>query len=158
MLDRCRIIDLPRIAQSSGSLTFLEQKKHVPFDIKRVYYVYDLKSGLPRGGHAHYESEELAIAIRGSFNIRLDDGTDTATYTLKDNCYGLYMPGLVWRVFEDFSADAAYLILSSELYDGDNYVHDYDEFVALAARGDHQAHRRLATRTPPSEGKFHAQQ
>lgn len=148
MLNRCRIIQLPRIAQASGCLTYIEQMKHVPFEVKRVYYVYDLKTKLPRGGHAHYESEEFAIAIRGGFNVHLDDGRNTATYALTDNCYGLYMPGLVWRVFDDFSADAAYLILSSVLYDSNNYVRDYDEFVTLAARGDHQVNRHV---TPQPE-------
>lgn len=130
MIDNCRLIDLPRIDSKGGSLTFVENDKHIPFQIRRVYFVYDLTQNAERGGHAHRVSEELAIAISGSFDVLLDDGFKKRKFTLNRRDQGLYMPGLIWRTFYNFSDDAAYLNLSSVPYDPQNYLTNYDEFIS----------------------------
>jgi dTDP-4-dehydrorhamnose 3,5-epimerase-like enzyme len=129
-LDECRIIDLPRIQDPRGNLTFIEGGHHLPFEIARVYYLYDVPGGESRGGHAHRELEQFVIAMSGSFDVVLDDGTDRRTVSLNRSYYGLYMPRMVWRELVNFSSGSVCTVLASRPYEEEDYFRDYDEFVA----------------------------
>ncbi|NHN60118.1 MULTISPECIES: FdtA/QdtA family cupin domain-containing protein [Halorussus] len=124
-----RQIDLPKVADERGNLTFIEQNDHIPFGIKRVYYLYDIPGGESRGGHAHRELEQFIIAANGSFDLVLDDGTDRERIHLNRSYYGIYMPAGVWRELENFSSGSVCLVLASEHYDEDDYIRDYEAFV-----------------------------
>ena len=127
-IDRCKIIDFPKISDPRGDLTFIEQEKDVPFDIKRVYYIYDVSSGSKRGGHAHKTSEEVIIPISGSFDVKLDDGFKKVAILLNRPYFGLYIAPWVWRVIENFSSNSVALILASTLYNESDYVRNYKVF------------------------------
>jgi len=129
MLKKCKIIDFPKIKDVRGNLTFIEQNGHVPFELKRVYYIYDVPSGETRGGHAHKELEQVIISLSGSFDVVLDDGYDRETFTLNRPHYGLYIYPGVWREMENFSSNSVGLVLASTLFDESDYIRDYDEFV-----------------------------
>jgi len=128
-LEKCKIIELPKIYDSRGNLTFIEEKKHIPFEIKRVYYLYDVPSGAIRGGHAHKRLQQLIIAVSGSFDVILDDGYTRKRFHLNRPYYGLYIPTMVWRELDNFSAGAVCLVLASEYYDEDDYIRDYEVFL-----------------------------
>jgi hypothetical protein len=132
-LDDCRIIDLPRITDPRGNLTFIEGLRHLPFDIARVYYLYDVPGGESRGGHAHRQLEQFVIAMSGSFDVVLDDGTARRTVSLNRSYYGLYMPRMIWRELVNFSSGSVCTVLASRPYEEEDYFRDYDEFVAAAA-------------------------
>jgi hypothetical protein len=125
----CRIVDLPRITDPRGNLTFLEGDAHVPFPIARVYYLYDVPGGESRGGHAHRELQQLIIAAAGSFDVLVDDGTETARYHLNRSYYGLLVPRLTWRELGNFSTGSVCLVLASQRYEEDDYFRDYDDFL-----------------------------
>lgn len=129
-----RIIDLPRIPDQRGNLTFVEAARHVPFDIKRVYYLYDVPGGASRGGHGHKALHQLIIAMAGSFDVILDDGSDAEKFSLNRSYYGLYIPPMRWRELENFSSGAVCLVLASEVYEEDDYFRDYNEFLDAAAQ------------------------
>jgi dTDP-4-dehydrorhamnose 3,5-epimerase-like enzyme len=131
-LDECRIIDLPRIQDPRGNLTFIEGENHVPFDIARVYYLYDVPGGESRGGHAHRQLEQFIIAMSGSFDVVLDDGGERRTVSLNRSYYGLYMPRMIWRELVNFSSGSVCTVLASRPYEEEDYYRDYDEFVAAA--------------------------
>ena len=124
-----KIIDLPRIYDPRGNLTVVEQLKEVPFDIKRVYWTYDVPGGESRGGHAHKKSQSFIIAVSGSFTVRLDDGHKHETYHLNHPYQGLLINTGVWRTLEDFSSGAVCLALASELFDENDYIREYDDFI-----------------------------
>lgn len=125
-----KIIVLPKHIDPRGNLTVAEQMKNVPFDIARVYWTYDIPSGERRGGHAHRTCEEIIIAVSGSFDVTLDDGHGgKETHHLNHPYQGLYVGTGVWRTLEDFSSGAVCLVLASELFDEDEYIYDYDEFL-----------------------------
>ena len=126
-----KIIDLPKIVDTRGNLTVVEQMRHVPFDIARVYWTYDIPGGGRRGGHAHRTCQEVVIAVGGSFDVELFDGHDWQTFHLNHPYQGLYIGTNVWRTLEDFSSGAVCLVLASELYDEDEYIYDYEEFLRL---------------------------
>jgi dTDP-4-dehydrorhamnose 3,5-epimerase-like enzyme len=128
-LDLCRIIELPKITDPRGNLTFVESGRHIPFETKRVYYLYDVPGGETRGGHAHRQLEQLVIAASGSFEVVIDDGKDRRSFYLNRSYYGLYIPRLVWRELQNFSSGSVCLVLASEFYDESDYYRDYDEFV-----------------------------
>lgn len=129
----CRIVDLPRVADPRGNLTFIEGGAHVPFDIERVYYLYDVPGGESRGGHAHRGLEQLIIAAAGSFDVIVDDGTEVARFQLNRSYYGLLVPRLTWRELGNFSTGSVCLVLASRKYEEDDYFRDYDEFLAARA-------------------------
>lgn len=126
----CKLIDLPKIADPRGNLTFIEGGRHVPFDIKRVYYLYDVPGGAERGGHAHKELHQLIIAMSGSFDIVLDDGREKQRFHLNRSYYGLYVGPMIWREMDNFSSGAVALVLASNLYDEADYYRNYAEFLA----------------------------
>jgi hypothetical protein len=134
-LDECRVIELPRIVDARGNLTFIEPHRHIPFDIRRVYYLYDVPGGAARGGHAHKKLEQLIIAMSGSFDVELDDGVCKKVVTLNRSYYGLYSPTMIWRELSNFSSGSVCTVLASEPYDEEDYYRDYDEFVAAVRSG-----------------------
>lgn len=124
-----QIINLPKIFDIRGNLSFIESNKHIPFKIVRTYWIYDVPGGEARGGHAYKENEELVVALSGSFDIALDNGIEKKTYYLNRSYYGLYIPKMYWREMSNFSTNSCALVLSSTLYDEADYLRDYDEFV-----------------------------
>ena len=126
---KARLIDLPKIVDPRGNLTVAEQMKNVPFDIKRVYWTYDVPGGESRGGHAHKNLYQLVVAMSGSFIVNLDNGEERATILLNHPWQGLLIKPNTWRTLEDFSSGAVCLVLASEHFDLDDYIYDYDEFL-----------------------------
>jgi hypothetical protein len=125
----CRIVDLPRVTDPRGNLTFIEGGRQVPFDIARVYYLYDVPGGESRGGHAHRELEQVIIAAAGSFDVVVDDGSSTTRFSLNRSYYGLYVPRMTWRELGNFSTGSVCLVLASTAYAEDDYYRDLDEFL-----------------------------
>lgn len=130
-----RIINLPKFLDSRGNLSFVEQNNHIPFEIKRTYWLYDVPGGECRGGHAYRENEEFIVALSGSFDVILDDGTEKKTFTLNRSYYGLYVPKGLWREMNNFSTNSLALILSSTDFDANDYVRDYDDFLKMKRDG-----------------------
>ena len=130
-----QIIELPKFLDARGNLSFVEQEKHIPFAIKRTYWLYDVPGGECRGGHAYRENEEFIIALSGSFDVVLDDGNEKRIFTLNRSYYGLYVPKGLWREMENFSTNSLAMILSSTDYDANDYVRDYDLFLKLKHNG-----------------------
>ena len=130
-----KIIELPRINDPRGNLSFLEQKNHIPFEIKRSYWIYDVPGGEVRGGHAFKENQEVVIALSGAFDVVVDDGVKKKTFTLNRSYYGLYIPQGLWRTMENFSTNSFALEFGSMHYDAGDYVRDYDEFLKLKKDG-----------------------
>lgn len=131
-IDDCKLLELPVIQNPQGNLTFIEEQRHVPFPIVRVYYLYDVPGGAMRGGHAHRGLEQLIVAISGSFDVILDDGSKRKTITLNRSRIGLYMPPMIWRELVNFSSGSVCMVLASAYYDEADYYRDYDEFRAAA--------------------------
>lgn len=129
-LDQVRIIELPKITDPRGNLTFIEGCHHIPFAIKRVYYLYDVPGGETRGGHAHKDLEQLIIAVSGSFDVIVDDGRNRIKFFLNRSYYGLYIPKMVWRELENFASGSVSLVLASEPYDENDYYRNHQEFIA----------------------------
>ena len=129
------IIDLPKIADHRGNLTFIEGNRHVPFPIRRTYYLYDVPAGAARGGHAHKSTHEFIIAASGSFTVVLDNGVKRQKYFLNRPHYGLYVPTLVWRELENFSSGSICLVVASEEYDESDYYREYEDFQ-IARQGN----------------------
>jgi dTDP-4-dehydrorhamnose 3,5-epimerase-like enzyme len=133
-LERCRKISFPKIEDSRGSLSFIEAPNQIPFDIKRVYYLYDVPSGATRGGHAHLSTEQVIIALSGSFDIIVDDGYSRKTINLNRPHYGLYIPPGVWRELENFSSNSVALSIASTFFSEEDYIRDYDLFKISVAK------------------------
>ena len=125
------IIQLPKILDQRGNLSFIEGCNHIPFEIKRVFWIYDVPGGENRGGHAYKESEELIVALSGSFDVVLDDGNEQRTFHLSRSYYGLYVPNMIWRQMKSFSSNSIALVLSSVLYDESDYIREYDQYIQL---------------------------
>ena len=124
---------LPKIVDPRGNLSFIEGGRHVPFTIRRVYWVYDVPGGEVRGGHAYRRNEEFVVALSGSFDVVLDDGRGTReTFSLNRSYYGLHVPKGVWRQMENFSTNALALVLASTPFDKSDYIYDYGEFLKYA--------------------------
>lgn len=130
----CNLIELPRVTDPRGNLTFIEAEQHAPFAIRRVYYLYDVPGGQTRGGHAHRRLRQLIVAMSGSFDVVLDDGEERRTVSLNRSYYGLYLPTMIWRELVNFSSGSVCTVLASEHFEEADYFRDYDEFAA-AARG-----------------------
>ena len=126
-----QLIDLPKIIDTRGNLTVVEQMRQIPFDIARVYWTYDIPGGGRRGGHAHRTCQEVVVAVSGSFDVQLYNGREWETYHLNHPYQGLYIGTGIWRTLEDFSSGAVCLVLASELFDEDEYIYDMDEFDKL---------------------------
>lgn len=126
-----RIIDLPKIEDPRGNLTFIEGDQHIPFIIQRVYWISDVPGGQIRGGHAFVEQEEFIVALSGSFDVVVDDGKIQKKFQLNRSYYGLYVSSKLWRHMENFSTNSVALILSSTQYSEDDYIRDYDNFRKL---------------------------
>ena len=131
-----QIINLPKFLDARGNLSFVEQEKHIPFVIKRAYWIYDVPGGECRGGHAYRNNEEFIISLSGSFDVVLNDGTEKKVFPLNRSYHGLYVPKGMWREMEDFSTNSLALILSSTDYDAQDYIRDYDEFLKLKRNGE----------------------
>ncbi len=129
-----QIVQLPKIHDPRGNLTFIEGGVHIPFDVKRVYYLYDVPGGADRGAHAHRKLHQFIIAMSGSFDFVLDDGFETRRIQLNRSYFGLYVPPMTWRNLENFSTGAVCMSLVSEKYDEADYIRDYDEYLR-AVRG-----------------------
>lgn len=131
-LEDCRIIDLPKISEPRGNLTFVEGDNHIPFDIKRVYYLYDVPGGAERGAHGHKRLQQLVIAMSGSFDVVLNDGVNQKRFHLNRSYYGLYVCPMMWRDITNISSGAVCLVLASDCYDEADYYRDYTEFKIAA--------------------------
>lgn len=127
-LDCVDLIDLPAIKDKRGNLSFMEEKNHLPFDIKRVYWIYDVPGGEIRGGHAYCQNEEFIVALSGSFDVVISDGKQSKTYHLNRSYKGIYIPKMCWRELENFSTNSVAFIAASTLYDDTDYIRDYDEY------------------------------
>lgn len=128
-VEDCKIVDLPKIVDSRGNLTFIEGGNHVPFEIQRVYYLYDVPGGAERGGHAHKELHQLIIAMSGSFDVVIDDGKDKKRIHLNRSYNGLYVCPMIWRELDNFSSGSVCMVLASNKYDESDYFRDYPEFM-----------------------------
>ncbi len=126
-----RIIELPKILDARGNLSFAEQNNHIPFEIKRTYWIYDVPGGESRGGHAFRKNEEVIIALSGAFEVVVDDGERQKRFYLNRSYYGLYIPKGLWRTMENFSTNAFALEFGSEHYDKSDYVRDYEQFKKM---------------------------
>ena len=129
-----KLISLPKIEDPRGNLSFIEGNVHIPFDIKRAYWIYDVPGGATRGGHAYHKLHEYIIALSGSFDVVLDLGTKSETHTLNRSYRGLYVPNLIWRSLENFSTNSLCLILASEPYMEEDYIREIDQFKQLTSQ------------------------
>lgn len=130
----CKIIELPKISDPRGNLTFVEGGNHIPFDIKRVYYLYDVPGGAERGAHGHKALRQLIIAMSGSFDVVLDDGREKKTFHMNRSYYGLYVCPMMWRDITNFSSGAVCMVLASDCYDEQDYFRDYNKFKQEALK------------------------
>jgi hypothetical protein len=126
-----KIVDLPKIMDVRGNLTFIESNQHIPFNIKRVYYLYDVPGGETRGGHAHKNLHQFIIAVNGSFDVILNNGQENKRFHMNRSYYGLYICPMTWRELDNFSSGSVCLVLASELFSDDDYIRDYNEFKKL---------------------------
>lgn len=129
-LSECRLVDLPKISDPRGNLTFIEGGRHVPFDIQRVYYLYDVPGGADRGGHAHKQLKQLLIAMSGSFDVMLDDGREKRRFHLNRSYMGLLVAPMMWRELDNFSSGSVCMVLASQRYDENDYFRSYENFLA----------------------------
>jgi dTDP-4-dehydrorhamnose 3,5-epimerase-like enzyme len=130
-MDKPRIIDLPKIFDPRGNLSFIENEKNIPFKIKRTYWIYDVPGGEKRGGHAYYHLQEFIVALSGSFDVVLHDGEKEFRFHLNRSYYGLYVPKMYWRELENFSTNSLALILADNDYNEDDYIRNFDNFKTI---------------------------
>ncbi len=131
-IENCRLLEFPVITDPRGNLTFVEANRHIPFDIKRVYYLYDVPGGAERGGHAHKALQQVIVAMSGSFDVVLNDGTRSHRYHLNRSYYGLYVSSMIWREIDNFSSGSVCMVLPSEFFDEADYYRDINEFKQAA--------------------------
>jgi hypothetical protein len=134
LISNCKIIELPKITDPRGNLTFVEGCQHVPFDIQRVYYLYDVPGGAERGGHAHRDLHQLIIAMSGSFDVVLQDGNERKRFHLNRSYYGLYVCSMIWRELDNFSSGSVCMVLASNKYDEADYFRDFNEYMRAWSR------------------------
>ena len=135
-VEDCKIIELPRFLDARGNLSFVEQNNHIPFEIKRTYWIYDVPGGEERGGHAFRHNEEFIVALSGAFDVTVDDGQQKKTFTLNRSYYGLYIPKGLWRTMENFSTNSFALEFGSTHYQHEDYIREYNEFIKLKGNGE----------------------
>jgi len=133
-IDNCHLINLPKITDPRGNLSFIEGGQHIPFDIKRVYYLYDVPGGSDRGSHAHKNLHQFIVAMSGSFDVVLDDGKDKKRFQLNRSYRGLYVCPMMWRDLDNFSSGAVCMVLASTHYDEKDYIRDYSQFLSLTGK------------------------
>lgn len=134
LIDQCKIIELPRVNDPRGNLTFIEGGRHVEFDIKRVYYLYDVPGGSERGGHAHKQLHQLIIAMSGSFDVVLNDGLQERRIHLNRSHNGLYVCPMIWRELDNFSSGSVCMVLASNLYSEEDYYRNFDQYIQALER------------------------
>lgn len=132
-IEDCKMVEFPKITDVRGNLTFIEGQRHIPFDIKRVYYLYDVPGGSDRGAHAHRGLEQVIISMSGSFDLLLDDGKNQKKFHLNRSFHGVYVCPMTWRYLDNFSSGAVCMVLASATYDEADYIRDYDTFSAETA-------------------------
>lgn len=125
----CIIVNLPKIIDPRGNLSFIESEKHIPFKIKRTYWIYDVPGGQTRGGHAYARLHEFIVALSGSFDVIIDDGKQKKTFSLNRSYNGLYVPNMLWRSLENFSTNALCMVLASDEYSMHDYIRNYDDYL-----------------------------
>lgn len=130
-LEKVKLINLPKIVDPRGNLSFFESNNQIPFEIKRTYWIYDVPGGEVRGSHAFKESQEFIVALSGSFDVVLNDGNKEKTYSLNRSYFGLYVPNLLWRKLENFSTNSLALIVSSITYNESDYIRDFEKFKMI---------------------------
>ena len=130
-----KIIELPKFLDARGNLSFVEQLNHIPFEIKRTYWIYDVPGGEARGGHAFHQNQEFMVALSGAFDVVVDDGCQKKTFNLNRSYYGLYVPAGLWREMENFSTNSLALEFGSEHYNEDDYIREYGDFLKLKKDG-----------------------
>jgi len=128
-LAECKMVNLPKINEPRGNLTFIEGGRHIPFEIKRVYYLYDVPGGAERGGHAHKDLHQFIVAMSGSFDVVLNDGIEQKRFHLNRSYSGIYICPMIWRELDNFSSGSVCMVLASNFYDEADYYRDYQEFV-----------------------------
>ena len=135
-IEKCRLLEFPIVSDPRGNLTFVEANRHIPFDIKRVYYLYDVPGGTERGGHAHRSLHQVIIAMSGSFDVVLNDGLRSHRYHLNRSYHGLYICPMMWREIDNFSSGSVCMVLASDFYNEADYFRDFGDFrqTALAQR------------------------
>ncbi len=131
LVENPKIIELPKVLDKRGNLSFFENVNQIPFAIKRTYWIYDVPGGESRGGHAYHENEEFIVALSGSFDVILDDGIEKETYSLNRSYYGLYVPQLYWREMNNFSTNSLALIVSNTQFEENDYIRDYEVFLLI---------------------------
>jgi len=135
-IEDVKIIELPKFADPRGNLSFVEQLNHIPFKIKRTYWIYDVPGGEARGGHAFRKNEEFIVALSGAFDVIVDDGKEKKRFALNRSYYGLYIPAGLWRTMENFSTNSLALEFGSIHYERADYVEDYGQFLKLKSNGE----------------------
>ncbi|MEF9924094.1 MAG: FdtA/QdtA family cupin domain-containing protein [Muribaculaceae bacterium] len=134
-IEQAKIIELPKICDPRGNLSFIESNRHIPFEVARTYWIYDVPGGQVRDGHAFRAQEEFIVALSGSFDVVLNDGKEEKTFHMSRSYYGLYVPTMMWREIDNFSTNSVALILSSTKYDPTDYIEDFDTFTKVVANG-----------------------
>ena len=132
----CKLVELPRFLDARGNLSFVEQMNHIPFEIKRTYWIYDVPGGEARGGHAFRQNQEFMVALSGSFDVLVDDGNQKKKYTLNRSYYGLFVPAGLWREMVNFSTNSLALEFGSNHYDANDYIREYDVFLRQKQNGE----------------------
>jgi len=128
-IKNCRLVTLPKLNDDRGALSFAEGNQHVPFDIKRIFYLYDVPANKSRGAHAHKTLHQFIISFGGALDITLDDGRDKQLFTLRNPNEGLYIPPMIWTAVENFNPQSVCVVLASDVYDEGDYYRDYEEFL-----------------------------
>lgn len=131
-----KLIELPKFTDPRGNLSFVEQNNHIPFEIKRTYWIYDVPCGESRGGHAYKETDEFIVAISGGFDVTVDDGERKLSFTLNRSYYGLYIPKGLWRTMDNFSTNSLALEFANTIYDRSDYVENYVDFITMKSNGE----------------------
>ena len=130
-LNDVKVIELPKILDARGNLSFFENKTHIPFEIERTYWIYDVPGGEARGGHAYYNLQEFIVSLSGSFDVVLNDGKNEKRFALNRSYLGLYVPKMIWRHMENFSTNSLALIVADGGYDAEDYIRDYQQYLQL---------------------------